>query len=305
MAETSNKSLPTAKFTFSKNFFLLSTAFRFRSQITMTRLSVSLKKFNSQKKRYKLLFFSALSLLTACTGNTEERLTIAVAANMQFAIKPLAEAFENQSGIDCEIILGSSGKLTAQIKAGAPYDVFLSADMRYPQSLLNDSLTRKIPQVYAYGRLIAWTLQETAPTNSMLTDWIERLAKRDKVAIANPKTAPYGRATEEALRAMDLYPTVAPHLVYGESIAQVNQFITSGSAVFGFTARSVVMAPDIAFKGRWLEVDPGLYSPMAQGAVILNNRQAMQKKADRFMDFLFSDEAREILHKFGYFTTLE
>lgn len=242
----------------------------------------------------RILFLNIL--LFSCQSSPSERLTIATAANMQFAMEEITRAFTEQTGIECETIVGSSGKLTAQIREGAPFDVFVSADMKYPAVLFEDQLTAAAPEVYAYGQLVLWSLADT------LTPSVDQLATEAirHIALANPQTAPYGAAAVEVLRHHRLYDRVVHKLVFGESIAQVNQFISSQAAEVGFTAQAVVMSPAMQGKGHWRAVDTASYTPIAQGVVILKNQTAPPEQAQQFYDFLFSPSGKEILTTFGY-----
>ena len=238
-------------------------------------------------------------LLVSCGGQDRERgLTIAVAANMQFAMEEIAMAFTEETGLPCDVILGSSGKLTAQIVEGAPFDVLVSADMKYPESLHQRGLTETEPEVYAYGSLVLWTLNDTI--NLSLTA-LKGAAVRH-IALANPKTAPYGIAAEQVLKNYGLYEVVKEKLVFGESIAQTNQFITSGAAEVGFTALSVVLSPQMEGRGQWISPDPASYRPISQGLVVIRKDPGSNKSGVAFRDFVFSDRAREILAKYGYST---
>ncbi len=242
---------------------------------------------------WQLLFL--LATMSACRQDTAPTVTIATAANAQYALGTIARQFTAETGIRTRVVVSSSGKHTAQIKAGAPYDIFISADLKYPEKLYRSGLTTGKPAIYAYGQLVLWTLNDTLSLS------LPALANTDidPIALPNPKTAPYGRAALEALEKTSLYPTVAARLVYGESVAQANQFILSGAAVTGFTAAAIVMAPAMKGKGRWQAVDKNLYSPIAQGAVVL--KQAPQPVlAARFFLYLFSPPAGEILQRYGY-----
>jgi molybdate transport system substrate-binding protein len=221
-----------------------------------------------------------------------------VAANAQFAARALKKAFEEKYPARQELIVSSSGKLTAQIEHGAPYDVFLSADMHYPEVLYRNGMTRATPRVYALGSLVIWTLKniprESGPDILMQKDM-------RTIAIANPATAPYGTAALEALKNTGLYDRVKNRIVYGESIAQVNQYLMMGTADVVFTARSVVEDPKLKNKGTWIPVKRSLYKPIAQGAVILKAaRGSTLKAATAFYLFLFSEKGRSILKAYGY-----
>ena len=247
----------------------------------------------------KILFsscFFLIVLLFSCNTEHKDKLRIAVAANLQFAMQELVYDFSERSGVECEIIVSSSGKLTAQIIEGAPFDLLLSADMKYPQELYKRNLTLFPPEIYAYGNLILWTLHEDITLN------LEYLLSEDvsHIAIGNPKTAPYGASAMEVIQKIGIEKAIQKKLVYGESIAQTNQFIISEAVDLGFTSKSVVMSARMKDKGVWKEVDKDLYKPMAQGMVVLKSRKAFEAKAIQFRDYMLSSEGKEILHKFGY-----
>ena len=225
-------------------------------------------------------------------------LTVAVAANVKFAFDELQAEFKKSTGIEISSVVSSSGKIAAQVKGGAPFDVFLSADMEFPAALHKDGLAISAPRVYAYGVLVLWTLgpPDLSKGLRVLSD-----PGVNKVAIANPKLAPYG---EEAMRVLDYYKlraAVEPKLIYGESIAQVNQYIDTQSASIGFTAKSVVLAPQLQGRGKWIEVPRESYQPIAQGVVILKHgAETNAAAAQRFVEFLGSARARGIFEKYGY-----
>jgi molybdate transport system substrate-binding protein len=256
-------------------------------------LSMECKQLFSSEK---LLIFLGLFLLIGCSNPPTEKLHIATAANMQFAMKALTEAFTENTGIACETVLGSSGKLTAQITEGAPFEVFVSADLKYPQALVDAQLTEGPVQVYAYGQLVLWT--QVANLDLSMASLTQPEVRH--IAMANPKTAPYGIAAEQVLAYYQLTDSVQSKLVFGESISQTNQFIISQAAEVGFTARSVVEAPVLSNKGRWLALPADSYEPIAQGVVVLRSAGNRLPQAQQFSDFLLTQEAQDILIKFGY-----
>ena len=227
-------------------------------------------------------------------------LRIAVAANVQFAMEEIGQVFERETGIEVETIIGSSGKLTAQIMEGAPFDIFLSADMKYADALFSSQMAAHAPVVYAYGALVAWTFQENISLDDLSTLLLD--AERiKKIAIANPRSAPYGEQTLNLFSKLGILEAVSLRLIYGESIAQTNQYINSGAADLGFTAKSIVLSPAMAGKGTWVSISPDLYAPIAQGVVITTRGQEHQKEAaTRFLDFLFSEPVQDIFRKYGY-----
>lgn len=242
----------------------------------------------------KLILFFLLCPLSLLA----QPLRVAVAANAQFVMDQLKTAFQKKTGIAIESIVSSSGKLTTQIQQGAPYDVFLSADMDYPQTLHKGGLTMAAPVIYAYGSLVLWTagdLPMAANLNVLLNPKVLH------VAIANPATAPYGEAAIAFLKSKKMLDQVQSKIVYGESISQVNQYVLSGAAEVGFTAKSVVLDPTLTKRGHWVDLPATGYSPIAQGVVILK-RTTQPKAAGQFLTFLGGAAARRILQQFGYRT---
>ncbi len=254
----------------------------------------------------KKIFLSliALALLATCTQESKQKLNIATAANMQFAMKELVQSFTLDTGIECEIIIGSSGKLTAQIHQGAPFDILVSADMKYPTKLYKEGLALEKPQIYAYGTLVLWTMKE-AINLPVFSDCIPLLTSDavKHLAVANPKTAPYGRASMEILDHYNLFERVEHKLVYGESIAQTNQFITTQAADLGFTSKSVVLHSGLQNQGKWIEIPIDLYTPISQGIILVKHAESRLSQAQKFRDFLFSPKGKEILNNFGYVVT--
>lgn len=241
-------------------------------------------------------------LLYACSTSTKkDSIQIATAANMQFAMEALLTEFTSSTGYKATAIVSSSGKLTAQIKAGAPYDVFVSADMNYPTHLYEEKYAIEAPKVYANGSLVLWTLQEV----DTLTLDILTAEKIQHIAIADADLAPYGRATMEYLESKGIKDQLIPKMVFAQSISGVNQYITTQAAEVGFTAKSVVVSPEMKGKGSWISIPKTKYKPIDQGVVLLNyaaQTKAQQKKAKVFYQFLFSDKAQKILQEYGYFT---
>jgi len=257
--------------------------------------------FGSKVSWNNILWFSGMwlklllcTILVGCSQSRDYALTIAVASNMQFAMEEIVTAFERNTNLSCATVVSSSGKLTAQISEGAPYDVFVSADMKYPEVLFRTGLTKQQPAVYAYGKLVMWSaIEGLQPSiNQLLSSEVKH------VALPNPKIAPYGIAAMEVLKHHNILESIQKKLVYGENISQTTQFIISKSAEIGFTAKSVVLSHQMNEKGSWVELDQNLYTPLAQGVVVLDNERC--RLSNQFFDFLFSPEAREILQKFGY-----
>ncbi len=244
------------------------------------------------------VFGVLILLLASSTSYAAKPLTVAVASNVTYAFNDLAAEFSKSTGIEVKSVFGSSGKLTAQIKSGAPFDVFLSADMGYPDSLFQDGLTEAAPKVYANGLLVLWTMNplDLGKGIQVLNDPAVK-----RIAVANPKLAPYGREAMNVLEHFKLPAAVRSRLIYGESISQVNQYIDSKTADIGFTAKSVVLAPAVAGKGKWFELPRDSYQSIKQGVVILRFGVLTNPVAShRFLEFLSSPAARAILEKYGY-----
>ena len=242
----------------------------------------------------KNILFALLLLFYVSYGET---LTIAAAANVQYALKEITQEFQKKyPAVRITKIISSSGKLTAQIVRGAPYDLLLSADMKYPEFLYEKGFAISKPVVYAKGTLVLWSIK-----NIPLKDGINSLLNPSikKIAIPDPKTAPYGREAKKALEKSEIYPKVRYKLVYGESVGQATQYIYKGLVDVGFTAKSVVLSPQMKNKGRWIEIDNSLYSPIKQGVVILRHGKN-NLYAQKFIEFLLSDTGKEILKKYGY-----
>lgn len=240
-----------------------------------------------------MLFF--ISVVVSCTTKNE-KLTIATAANMQYTVNEMIAIFHSETGIECQTVVSSSGKLTAQIQEGAPFDIFISADTKYPNELFKKGFAQSEPKIYAYGKLILWSLKDDInPSLELLTS-----TKIKHIASPNPVTAPYGVAVEEVLKHYKISDSVKTKLVFGESVAQTNQFITSKVAEVGFTAKSVVLSPNLKEKGTFIEIDEASYNPIAQSAIIVKNKDKDSSQSEKFFNFLFSKKGKEILKKHGY-----
>ena len=226
-------------------------------------------------------------------------ISIAVAANVSYAIKPLIKEFnKRQPNTKVRVTLGSSGKLTVQIKHGAPYGLFMSANMNYPDALYRDKIAVTKPRIYAQGALAYLSTKKRDLSKGIQ---ITRESSIKKIAVANPKTAPYGIATREALLNAGIYKEVKSKFIYGESVAQTVSYAMV-AADMGFIAKSALFSPNMKQykKGvNWEDVDPKLYTPIDQGVVILKNATT-NSEIKSFYDFLFTKSAQSILQKFGY-----
>ncbi len=230
---------------------------------------------------------------------TSEVLTIAAASDLNFAFKELAADYEKQTGIHVKLSLGSSGNFFSQIQNGAPFDLYFSADIGYPKKLEEAGLT--VPGSlyrYAIGRIVVWTGHESRIDVAKGLD-----ALRDptikKIAIANPKHAPYGRAAVAAMEHFKVYDLVKDRLVFGENISQAAQFIESGACDIGIIALSLALAPTMKARGTYWEIPAGAHPPLEQGAVILKS-STHQESAKRFLEYIKGSQGQEIMKRYGF-----
>lgn len=241
--------------------------------------------------------------MVACSGRDsatdkpeeKEPLHIATAANMQFAMDSVAKVFEAEYGYPCQVTANSSGMLTAQIENGAPFDVFVSANMKYPNELKKKGLGEK-PEIYAFGKLVL-----VYPKNKPFSGVEEVLSDPGirRIAIANKETAPYGMAATEFLQVTGLYTKYEKKLVTGESIGQVNQYLVSGSVEAAFTSSSFLTEYGNQF--RFLEIDQKYFKEISQGMQILKyGRKNNPQGAEQLLEFLTSEKGKAILTHFGY-----
>lgn len=241
----------------------------------------------------------ALSLLLALVTLSAEEITVAVAANVSYAIEALKNEFNvNHPKTKVQVILGSSGKLTAQIRHGAPYDLFMSANMKYPEALYSEKIAVTKPVVYAQGALALLSLKERSYDTNMT---VLKSSDIQKIAIANPQTAPYGVAAVEALKNAGMFEELKEKFVYGESISQTITYATSAADI-GIIAKSSLFSPQMSqYKEsvHWSDIKETLYKPIDQGVVMLKKGEA-STEAKAFYDFILSKKAQEIFKRFGY-----
>jgi molybdate transport system substrate-binding protein len=238
-------------------------------------------------------------LLPFGAARAAETLSIAAAANLVYALDALNAAFQKVApDVAVTTATGASGNFVAQIKNGAPYDVFLSADLDYPQALIEaGQADASTLATFAIGRLMLWTTKPGLKLSDLAATVRDPAVR--KLALANRETAPYGRAAQQALEKLGAWADVQPKLVTGENIAQTAQFVETGHADAGFVALSLVLSPKLKDRGRWLEVPADLHAPLAHG-VVLTTRGAHNPAAARYLAFLRSAAARKILTEFGY-----
>jgi molybdate transport system substrate-binding protein len=238
-------------------------------------------------------------LLAVAPAFAQDELTIAAAADLQGVMPEIASHFEKESGSKIKLSFGSSGNFLAQIQNGAPYDIFFSADVGYPQKLEALGLTDSGSLYqYADGKIVLWVPNSSSVDLSKGIAGVADPAVK-KLAIANPAHAPYGRAAESALRKAGLWDSVSPKLVLGENISQTAQFVQSGNADAGILALSLALTPAMKDKGRYYEIPQELYPPIHQAVVILKHSQH-QKLARRFLEFLKTPDVVSLLQRYGF-----
>ncbi len=248
---------------------------------------------------YWLLSLASFFILnSACTPQKDQPLRVAVASNARFVVEEIAKIYTEESGQEVELIASSSGKLTAQILEGAPYDLFLSADIDYPTTLYKKGKTTDKPVTYAIGTLGLWATREDM--NIGLQDLNNNIISR--IACANPETAPYGKAAIEALQSAGIYGGVRDRLIFGESVGQVSQFLYSKAADVGFVPSSLSKILEDKVTGHWVPIDNSLYKPIQQGVVLIDNQRSIHAAAKQFYQFLFTEKSRAILRTYGYQT---
>lgn len=243
----------------------------------------------------RALFFTC-SLLLALNAHAG-KVTVAAAADLKFALDEIVTTFKQANpGDEVDVIYGSSGKFHTQIQQGAPYDLYFSADIAFPRALAKKGFAASGVKPYALGRIVLWSasLDATQMTLASLTD-----PKITRIAIANPKHAPYGKRAEEALRSAGLWESVAPKLVYGENIAHTAQFVQTGNAQVGVIALALAMHPELARKGGYWLIPDNLHEPLEQGFII-TRRAAGNALARRLADYMDSSAARAVMSRYGF-----
>lgn len=225
---------------------------------------------------------------------------VAAASDLNVALAEIARQFKADTGQHVDTVFGSSGTLTRQILDGAPFELFLSADEAFVETLAAAGLTRGRGTLYGVGRIVLF-----APTGSPLDPraglaGLARLVASGGVrrfAIANPEHAPYGRAAEAALRKSGLWPALLPHLVLGENVTQAAQFATAGNAVGGIIAYSLALAPNLQARGRYSLIPADDHAPLRQRMVLTSRAGPV---AARFYEYMQTPPARAILERYGF-----
>src|SRR5215469_4495304 len=245
------------------------------------------------------------SILLVCLALVFSRLsfgqeiTVAAAADLQFAMQDIADQFQKETGKKVKLIFGSSGNFFQQIQNGAPFDMFFSADLSYPKKLEAAGLT--VPgsyYQYAKGRIVIWVPKDSAlDVSSGLKSLLNPNIK--KIAVANPQHAPYGQAAVAAMQKEGIYDKVKDKFVLGENISQTASFVVSGSADVGIVALSLAVSPNMKDKGRYVEVPAGDYPPIQQACVILSSSKN-KDTARQFLEFIKTASVTDTLKRYGF-----
>jgi molybdate transport system substrate-binding protein len=244
----------------------------------------------------KEFLLSLVLLVLVVTPALGEQVLVAVAANFVPPFREVATEFEKATGHNVQIAAGSSGNFYAQIKNGAPFDVFFSADNERPKLLEEEGLGVKGTRfTYAIGRLVLWS----PDPNLVKGQDTLRSQKFKHLAVANPKTAPYGVAAMQAMQKLGIWESIQPRLVMGEGLGQTMGFIESGNAELGFLALSQVLDPKITGKGGRWDVPVDLHEPIQQDVVLLTKGKD-NPAAKALMEFVSRSQATAIIERYGY-----
>lgn len=233
------------------------------------------------------------------TQSLAQDVTVAAAASLQPVVDELKFIFEKSNNSRINITIGASGKLSSQINNGnAPFDIFMSADIDSTSALFRRGFTIGPPKVYAYGRLVLWTLADIDLSRgvAMLED-----PAVQKIAIGDAGSSPYGRQAAVVLKFYKIYPDIEKKLVYVENVVEVNKLVVSKAVDIGFTSKSIVLSEAMKDKGKWVDIDHKSYKPIAQSGILLTKAKGNQD-ARKFFNFLFSDQAKSVFRKYGYTT---
>ncbi len=250
-------------------------------------------------KKSLYIFFALFATMFFSCPQVEagEELIIAAASDLRFAMEEIRQAFIDQyPEVDLKVVYGSSGKLRAQIEHGAPFDLYFSADISYPRLLEGMGLTAAPVQAYALGRIVLWS--STIDVRSLsVEDLLDSRFK--KIAIANPRLAPYGKRAKEALQHAGLWEKLQDRLVFGGNIAHTAQMVESGAADVGFIALSIALNPKLRKKSTFSLIPSSYHQPLLQGYTI-TKRAAANEAAAQFAAFMTGPEAVSIKRQYGF-----
>ncbi len=267
--------------------------------LPLTKRDATFRSCTARISRARIFSWAlAWVMFAGCLASAQE-ITVAAAADLQFAFQDVSPRFQKETGHNVKLIFGSSGNFFAQIQNGAPFDIFFSADINYPKQLEAAGLSEPgTLYPYATGKIVIWAPKASAlDLNRGLQVLLDPSIK--KIAIANPQHAPYGRAAVAALRHEGIYDKVADKFVLGENISQTASFVVSGSADVGIIALSLALAPSMKEKGKYAEIASGEYPAIEQAAVILKSSQ-QKEVARQFLAFLKTPAMQDLLRSYGF-----
>ena len=228
-----------------------------------------------------------------------QEITVAAAADLQFAMEDVAARFQKETGKTAKLIYGSSGNFFQQIQNGAPFDMFFSANLDYPKKLEATGLTEPGSYYqYAKGKIVIWVRNESKlDLSSGMKVLLDPSVK--KIAVANPQHAPYGQAAVAAMQNEKIYEQVKDKFVLGENISQTASFVVSGSADAGIVALSLALSPNMKDKGRYAEIPADEYPPIEQACVILGSSKN-KETARQFLSFVKTIAIGDVLKSYGF-----
>lgn len=236
-------------------------------------------------------------LLWATSLSAQDKILIAAASDLKFAMDSVISAFEKEYTGEVDITYGSSGKLTEQILNGAPFDIFFSADIFYPEKLKSENKISSDIYHYGKGRIVLWS-KKLDPRQKEMKALIE--SSITKIAVANPAHAPYGKRAMESLGYYKVLERIKSKLVYGENISQTAQFVSTGAADIGIIALSLALSPNMKKEnGKYFLIPEKSHRPLTQGVVITDHGKK-SKLANTFYEYIKSDKAIAILQHYGF-----
>lgn len=247
----------------------------------------------------RLLLVGSLAIGLISQLSAAQEITVAAAADLQFAMQDVATRFQRQTGKTVKLTYGSSGNFFQQIQNGAPFDIFFSANLDYAKKLEAAGLTEPGSYYqYARGKIVIWVPKDSKlDLTSGMKTLLDPSVK--KIAVANPLHAPYGQAAVAAMKSQNVYENVKDKFVLGENISQTASFVVSGAADVGIVALSLVLSPDMKDKGRYVEVPADEYPPIEQACVTLSSSRS-KETARQFLAFVKTAEVVDVLRSYGF-----
>ncbi len=250
----------------------------------------------------KRIFFSLILIifiLSSCLNDVKKKnntVTVAAAANLRYVLENINKTFEKKTGIKIEMTTASSGKLTAQIQNAAPYEIFISANKKYPDYLYKNGFALNEAKKICNGVLVLWTTKDIE-LNRNLKELCD--LNIEALAIANPQNAPFGKAAIETLKSLNIYKCFEQKIIYTENVSQISQYIVNKNADIGFTSKSIVLSKQLINKGKWIELPDTLYQTISEYAILTKNAEN-NENAKKYYLFLFSKDAQNIFERGGY-----